>query len=218
MMCNKYTFVIILVGVLAVHSYGATITLGDSYGTTRGGEFTATYAGFPITPIAGSDSAPDQFQTFCIETNEYISFGTTYYAEISTEAILGGVGGGSPDPLDPLTAYLYASFISGTLMGYDYAGAQRAASADALQHVIWFIEDEEPKAWTDGNGSLMDQFYQAALAGAGSDIGNVRVLNLYADEGHTQNVQDQLVMLPEPGTLLLVLGAMSLLMIRRKAL
>jgi len=71
--------------------------------------------------------------------------------------------------------------------------------------VIWYIEDEADKTWTDG--SLQDQFYTAALNSGWTGISNVRVLNLYA-EGHLGEAeyhrQDQLVLtVPAPGALLL---------------
>jgi hypothetical protein len=81
-------------------------------------------------------------------------------------------------------------------------GVMRSASADALQHVLWFIDEEEPRAWTPGDGSLMDQLFQRAEAHAGPDIGDVRVLNLWGDAEGTEAAQDQLVMVPEPAAII----------------
>jgi hypothetical protein len=42
-----------------------------------------------------------------------------------------------------------------------------------------------------------------AVASTWPDIGNVRVLNLWKDQGHTQLAQSQLVSIPAPGAILL---------------
>jgi len=205
----------------AASAGAATITLSDGYGSTNGGEFIATHSGLAFSPVSESLAAPS-FETFCVETNENVSYGSSYYADVSTAAINGGSGGGNPDPLSPLTAYLYERFIGGLLSGYTYGvgdgGIARSASADALQHVIWYIENEEAKTWTDGDLSLRDQFYQDALANAGPGIGNVRVLNLWVDEARGQPAQDQLVMLPEPAISAMILAGMTVLLgVRRRS-
>lgn len=214
--------VVLLVGMGVASSAGAaTITLSNSYGGTNGGEFIATHSGLFFSPVNLSLLPAAPFETFCVEISEHVSFGTTYYADVSSHALNGGLGGGNPDPLSPLTAYLYGRFATGALAGYTYGvgdgGIARSASADALQHVIWYIEEEEGKTWVDGDLSLRDQFYQDALANAGLSVGNVRVLNLWVDAGRTQPAQDQLVMLPEPTTAVLAFaGIVALGMTRRR--
>jgi hypothetical protein len=197
----------------------ATATPSDSYGNTNGGEFLFTYDGLGFDPV--TLSVTGEFQTFCVEKNEYLHFGDTYYVNTSDAAVHGGAGGGDPDPLDPQTAYLYAQFITGQLANYTYGvvdgGVSRAVSADALQHVIWYIEQEESQAWVSADNSLMDQFYQDAVDHAGTDIGNVRVLNMWNDAAGTMPAQDELVMVPEPsGAALAALGATLLAWRRRR--
>jgi len=217
-MGRQFACALILCAVLAAASNGSmTLKLYDSYGTTGGGEFRAMPTNaWPFQPASLGEVA-GQLEVFCVEKNEYISFNTTYYATVNPYATGGGVGGqdldldgdavkDDADSLDPKTAYLYDQFISGILTGYDYAntGVGRVASANALQHVIWFIEDEEGKTWTDGDSSLRDILYQDAVTNAGSGIGAVRILNLYGNANLTRNKQDQLVkMIPAPGALLL---------------
>lgn len=200
--------------VVSAAAGSMTVSIADGYGSSSGGEFNITPSGFPFTPV--SYSGGGTFESFCVEYNENISFGSTYYVDVTTEARAGGAGGGSPDPLDPLTAYLYSNFVKGSLVGYVYdvsgGTAARVASADALQDVIWYIEQERPISWTPGDLSLRDLFYSAAVANATGDIGDVRVLNLYRDEEHTQFAQDQLVRIPEPGVLsTILLGGLALL-------
>jgi hypothetical protein len=208
--------VLTLAALAASPAYAATVTLYDSYGNGNGGEFRAVSSGLSFMPIDLTGSQSGQFETFCVEKNEYFAFGNTYYVAVSTAAISGGIGGGNPDPLDPKTAYLYQRFATASLANFTYdvsdGGTARAASADALQHVIWYIEEEEPMAWTDGDNSLMDKYYQDAVTHAGSTIGDVRVLNMWGDETlRASPAQDQLVLTPEPSTTLLAVIGMGLL-------
>ncbi|MFN0135600.1 MAG: PEP-CTERM sorting domain-containing protein [Phycisphaerae bacterium] len=194
-----------------------TVTIGDGYGSGPGGEFNLTPANFPFAPA--SYNGGNYFESFCLEYNEHISYGQTYHVDVATEARNGGAGGGNPDPLDPLTAYLYSEFVKGSLADYYYDVSEgtgdRAASANALQDVIWYIEQERPISWTPGDNSLRDRLYSLAITNAPDDLGDVRVLNLYRDAGRTEFAQDQLVRIPEPATL----GAMmlgGLLLLRRR--
>ncbi|MGD8787356.1 MAG: hypothetical protein PVJ60_08030 [Phycisphaerales bacterium] len=188
-----------------------TLTVHDSYGTTGGGEFRLeTLNGWTFTPTSLGEYA-GQFESYCLEKTEKLSFGPTYYAVLNTGAVMGSTPGGF-DPISYETAYLYDQFITGKLNDYDYGtGPGRVASANALQRVFWYLEDETlTKTWT--SGSLAEKFYQDALAAVadaekwGQTRGNVRVLNIYGDSGLTQHKQDQLVRMPytpAPGALLL---------------
>jgi len=173
---------------------------GDwQYGS--GGEFKINVISgeIPGNPVGSS------FQTFCIETDEYITFGKTYYVQISTNAILGGANVQSPDPLDPRTAWLYNEFLNETLTGYDFGntGIGRKTSAGALQRAIWYIEQE---IGPPVHGTLADSFVDLANASdwyANGYIGNIRVMNLYKNSACTQYAQDQLVRIPAPGAIAL---------------
>lgn len=184
------------------------LTRVDGYYSGDGGEFLL----YPNQALKDITIEVDPYSSFCLEKNEQVSIGTAYDVVVSTEALFGGTNYGAAgplggDPLDPKTAYLYTQFRAGTLAGYDYdPSASRAASAEALQDVIWYIEDEASMTWTAG--SLQDQFYTAAVNAGWTDIGNVRVLNMYTpghvgEEDHFK--QDQLTMVvPAPGAALLV--------------
>jgi len=185
-----------------------TVTFKDSYGNTGGGEFIAIPSGFGFTPASIVEGSAG-FETFCVEKNEYVVFNKAFSVEISDAAVKGGVGGQVPpgsnmDPLDERTAYLYKQFITGSLDGYNYTpGLGRVVSANALQYAIWYIENEI----TTLPKGLATTFYNDAVSNsAGQGIGNVRIMNVYADPGGLVNMQDQLVMIahaPAPGAILL---------------
>lgn len=180
-----------------------------------------TYGGsageFNITPLDGLDFVGGvaalngtSFQSFCLEHNENVGSGTNVYEYVvNTGAMKGGASGQtSPnfDPIDPLTAYMYKSFVEGTLIGYDY-GAGREASADALQDAIWYVEGEIPFL-TIGSG-----FWAQAVAANPTGIGNVRALNLF--QGPTY-CQDQITLIPEPTTMMLAGAGLICLCFWRK--
>lgn len=222
-----------------------TVTLYDTpYNDTSGGggEFSAVSTGGFInnySPLAKYDSGTIAsprigFETFCIEYNEHINYGVTYTATISSGAISGGSGGGiSPitpygsgtiDKISKGTAWLYSQFAAGTLAGYAYNTtlAARQQSSALLQNAIWRLEGElvsNPPinpffmSATNHFGSLT-----AAAADANGAYG-VAALNLYTSSG--ARAQDQLVIVPEPTTviagalLLLPFGASTLRILRR---
>lgn len=181
--------------------------------TTAGGPFIVTPNSFTFTPGGlGAQQAPaGKFLTFCMERTETIILSGTYNVAFSDKAIEGSAGPGG-DPLDFETAFLYHSFIKGTLSsyvaGFTYATAAAAtaavtASANALQGAIWKIEGElgHYSGLTAAEITLADALIAAAsteVAGAwGSSIRNVRVMNLtHTITGAVQ--QDQLVIIPLP--------------------
>ena len=199
--------VICLIGVFTsslMASSTVYVTRTNGCYSGSGGEFTLTPTG-----VAGLTDGVS-IETFCVEYSEHIYMNDTYDAVVNTKAMNGGVTpAGTGDPIDPKTAFLYNSFLDGTLTGYNYTpGTGREASAKALQDVIWYIEDERSQTWTTNDNSLQDIFYREALSCGWTDIGSVRVLNL------TQNGQlrqDQLCRLntykmntvPAPGAVLL---------------
>lgn len=221
--------VLSVVSTWAISGVTVTRTIGYYDTTYGGGEFTikgtpwanpAHYS--PWTLVDGG------FQTFCVERNEGLS-SQPFWAELSTEAKLGGLGGGSPDPLSIGTAWLYKLFAQGQLTGYDYTpGPGREASARALQETIWWLEDELGAMPVNSFSALVvGQFGGATNAKADYDPSSagftVRVVNLYDLDGsgnpdYTKPKQDQLVYLPDGGLTiaLLGLGMIGLATLRRK--
>ena len=166
------------------------------------------------------------FTSFCLEREEAMFFGPGSFGGsggspsfthpfevvgITDRAFAGGINTEDPGPGDPIssrTAYLYQNFVRGTLAGYDYAGPNRVASADALQNAIWFLEEEIADPF-DGiadpaTQALITSFLNLDL-GAFTGIGDVRVLNIvYRWDGPGGvaggNGQDILVVVPLPQT------------------
>lgn len=185
-------------------SVGETIYLYDRYGSTNGGAF-----GVQNTSGGASHPANDLFLTFCLETNEYFVPGQALrVGNISTNAVHGGSGGYNSavggDPLDSRTAFLYYHFrandlddlTSGNPPGQRFA--YNVAGADALQTAIWYIEQESGGQ----NNYLVALANNAIASGQWNGLGAVRVMNLVSPNGN--RAQDQLVLVPEPSTLLLI--------------
>ena len=210
-MMKKVLFVLMVCSVTAscvIANPTVTVTRESGCYSGNGGEFTLS----PNQELKDITAETGPFPSFCLEKREYIGIGRTYDVMVNTEARGGGINNGpsgplNGDPLATMTAFLYSQFRAGTLAGYNYTpGIGRSASAGALQKVIWFIEDEGPQTWIHGDNSLEDKYYTAAQNSGWTGIGNVRVLNLFK-QGHLGDKdyfkQDQLILVPAPGALLL---------------
>lgn len=167
-----------------------------------GGPFTFELVTDPI----GNYGVGDQFITFCVEANESLQDKPYFYAILNTEAVLGGVGGGSPDPLDFRTAYIYNWWLDNGVYN------DGALNGD-VQRAIWYIEDEITDTQLDTYGGrwLVDAAQDALDSGAWSGLGNIRILNLYTttDDGSLGELrQDVLIRIPAPGAL--VLGGLGI--------
>jgi len=193
---------------------GDTVKVTDTVGRVGvGGAFT----------ISGGTYSGSSFETFCLETNEYLSLGSTYIVTLNTKAISGGAGVidnsgagnngvlGSYDPLSSKTAWLYSQFLAGggALTGWTSTGTNKGE----LQKAIWYLEGET--ALPTGYAlSLVNQ----ALATNTSGLYGIRVMNLTDANGGLH--QDLLAPIPEPGTyamFLAGLGLMTLIAKRRSA-
>jgi hypothetical protein len=155
------------------------------------------------------------FQTFCIEDTEYFSPGVTYSASLNNNALYGVVGHSPGTPVTLGTAWLYSQFAAGALSTYGYnyvygSGRADANNAGALQQALWYFQGEAV-----GVDNPWAELAKAALSGMGLsawDAANgkwgVEALVL----GDPGQVQDQLVIVPEPTTVIAGMGALGLLL------
>jgi hypothetical protein len=190
---------------------GPTVTVNRvaGYFSGNGGEFTLSpslelqwvlqYYDASTSNIAYAPS----FQSFCVETAEFVSIPGTYTVVLNDRAIM-GQNPPNGDPLSLGTAWLYHEFQTQTLQGYDYTpGAGRSDSAGDLQATIWWLEGE---AGDPGTGNIFKQAVIAKFGSEGAMLDNnglypVMVLNLYNSDGSL--AQDMLVCVPAPGAVLL---------------
>jgi hypothetical protein len=181
--------------VFAYPMVGETIVFGNGMGNGPGGEFTMT----------GVITYPN---TFCVETGEYLDFGSEFIVN-RYEIPNGG------------TAWLYYSFVNGTLPGLDSAKYMDAADADALQDAIWKFQ---------GQGGAQNAYWTLATNAPQSEVDialdNVVILdmkwkNVNQTAGAYERVDAQDVLgiaqVPEPTTLLLLgLGLLGVGIVSRK--
>jgi len=230
---KKPGFAMLLMLALASPAIAGQIYVG-SYGTYQsghGGEFTYQVVGTPswldLSHYAASTRGSASFQSFCVETNEYLYTNTVYDAALTDSAVNGGSGTSThPDPVSRGTGWLYSQFATGTLAGYSFTGtvAERRASADLLQRTIWWLEDESSSYVGDLTGNV---FYNAVVAkfgaveakrGSAAEYG-VKALNLTNSSRCSGGLcQDALFYVPDGGATLALLGGalMGLGLLRQK--
>lgn len=189
---------------------GPTVTVNrvNGYYSGNGGEFTLSpsadlqwvlqYYDASTSNIGNYDPS---FQSFCVETAEYISVpGGPYNVVLNNAAVHGGTA--TSDPLSKGAAWLYHEFQNQTLADYVWtAGAGRAASALDLQNAIWSLEGEGGGLTAGYTNLLIGKFGSVANAKLDNNgLYPVMVLNLYPADGLHQ---DMLVCVPAPGAILL---------------
>lgn len=149
-------------------------------------------------PCIDGLSAGDQFLTFCLEKDEFVAPGVTYDGQLSRSAYLGGIGGPSPDPLDPRSAYIYVDYLNNI-------GTTTPQRAKIAGMAISYIEEEIVLT-----GATADEVAAMALVsdaetalGGSTDLQGIRVLRLFENGRVKQDVLIPCVPIPAPAALLL---------------
>ncbi len=179
--------------------------VGSSFG---GGEFSV---------YAPPGSNQPLFTTFCIEPNEHISLGSTYYVGSVTTTIKYN-GGTQPIDLNTFSAFLFHEFArnswSQAIFDYNDANA-RKADDELLQNAIWHFQYGGYGTATTNEFIKYAEDWASQKGWTGT--GDVAVMNLWGDRNYTEKKQDQLTLVPEPTSLLLMgFGLVGLAGLRRK--
>ena len=162
---------------------GDLVKFNGSLGTLGGGPF--------LLDVLGTGSDLD-FVTFTLQRSAYVDLGQNF--------VVGGISAaaddeGGGDPISDETAWIYKNFRSGLLGAF---------SANAVQAAIWALEEGFNASSVTGASDLF-ALAQTAVLGGWKNNGQVKVLNLFYQNG--EKAQDQLALVttvPEPATLLLL--------------
>ena len=194
-------------------SFAAVVNPGDtiSFSSAPGRDTTFAGGAFTITDATSGSS----WYTFCLEYNEYISFGTGYKVDsVGPAAVKGGVGGGNPDFISSQTAYLYYLYATGGIVGENTGAVSGAGTGDqqkALQNVFWYLENE---IGTLPSNVYTQDYLKIAQQATNGQYYGVLVVNPILG---TTAAQSQLVYVPEAGSFLLLgSGLIGLIGYRRK--
>lgn len=161
-----------------------------------------------------NEGTTHDFDTFCVQLEEFIAFGPTYkVANLSQSTV--GLGA---RPLTDFAAWLYNSYLDETLNNFNYAikhvtsGASSTVTAaknqaNELQYAIWramgYSDSEIGSGWSgsydDNYSGWLADFTASGWTGTG-DIYVMNLLGIDSQGNYTKNVQDQLVRIPTPGT------------------
>ncbi len=218
--------------LVAAPSWAIQVTVDRLAGYSGGdGEFNVTPivgVGYAASTLVNNSLGQLGFETFCLERAQDVGpFPGVYDAVVNPIYVVPGAPGtalsplvaGQGDPISIGTAFLYSQFAAGTLANYNYTpGAGRQASAYLLQLAFWVLEgDYDINSIVPGSNpfinAVVGQF--VSLAGAAQDANqaySVGVLNLtqtVVDQAGGRTIvqkQDMLVMLPDGGASLLLLG------------
>lgn len=202
---------------------GSIIKFTDGVGNGVGGAFNGVV-------VSGASGAwNNTFESFCLEYNENISFGTNLKVggvsnhTVNAAGAYGTYSGSEPghtstqDPISASTAWLFTQFYTTHLSNTALWGnVSQATKNTAMQQAIWSLEGESFGSLSSLATTYKDMANTAVSSGAWNGIGSVRVLNLYSKDGkgnYTVHAQDQLYMVssvPEPETYAMMLAGLAL--------
>lgn len=186
-------FVLPVANAEALPLAGQTVKLSDGPGNTGGGEFNIDVLDFG----SGQD-----YISFCLEKNEYISYSGSYtIASVADYAENGGIGGATNnrDYVSDATKWLYYNYMFGNF-GWSRTADASQVKANAVQNTIWYLEDEQ-NSYDSGLWSVLEA--QKLKVNPWGIDGVVKVLNLKKGDTYSQS---QLIgePVPEPATMLLL--------------
>lgn len=202
---------------------GTIVKFADGVGNNPGGAFKGSVVS------GGVGTWNNSFESFCLEYNENISFGTNYRVggvsnhTVNAPGAYGTYSGSEPghtstqDPISSQTAWLFTQFFTTHLSNSAIWGsANQTTKNTAVQQAIWSLEGESFGSMSTLATSYKNMANAAVSSGAWNGIGTVRVLNLYSKDSqgnYTRHAQDQLYMVaavPEPETYALMLAGLAL--------
>lgn len=128
------------------------------------------------------------YQTFCLESKNYFTPGTTYDVESVGDIVTGGGAQTGGDPLSVETKWLYAAYMSNVFSNV-------ADTAKTVQRSIWYLEGEDGGSLSDWN---MLKTYTFDASGW-----NVVAVNIKLGSQDNQSQLVGVAPVPEPATMLL---------------
>jgi len=190
------------------------VQTGDTLTLTYFGSWLYGQEDGPFAAHAASGSSFDSFATFCVEPDELVEVGTPFNPNSPVYQISEiGLKNSSGRELSGYTAWLYTSFLDGTLAqmyGYeDGTAAGRNQLQRAISYSMGYTADgEDNSLWRDA----YDQFVAANPTWG---IGQVRIAQLVRFDNGAK-AQDILILAPSPCTLLLLLVGLTMSVPRRR--
>lgn len=219
------TIALLILALVALLGFGATAANAaqvrvyqGAYSSGVGGEFDVDVVSGTLPVVTAVTPAAHDFATFCAQITESFSPGTLYNAVLNTKT-------NHKPPfynLNNATAWLFHQWNMALLGDYDYSNAlaQRKIDAGHMQLALWALMGEIAAPASGKAKTWFDQAMAVADPLAQTNLGGVRIMNLYGVV-RDSDAQDMFVeVTPEPASVaMLLLGcctALPLPLLRRR--